>query len=209
VLEAIGKEMRPDLVGDLRSLRARLNAEPVRFTVPTGQAVVLGAWDLQRWVSESMDAVPKIRAMVAAIPAMLGGDFTALAQWAVSYRRARPLQLMHLAMDCASYASPARLREIALEAPASVLGDAINFPLPGVCEVPGLPRLADDYRAAWTSQVRALLIAGTLDGRTPVQNAVDVGSNLPRSRLLVIDGASHALFREPAVNSAMTAFFTE
>jgi hypothetical protein len=59
-----------------------------------------------------------------------------------------------------------------------VLGDAINFPLPGLCELPGLPRLPKTYRRAWTSPVRALLIAGTLDDRTRVQNAIDAGPPL-------------------------------
>jgi len=170
---------------------------------------VLGGWDLQRWVSESMDAVPKIRAMVTTIPAMLGGDFTRLAQWAVGYRRSRPLHLMHLAMDCASYASVSRLHRIASEARTSVLGDAINFPMPDLCDLPGLPRLSDAYRRAWTSPVPALLIAGTWDGRTPVQNALDVGHALPRSRVLVIERASHALFREAEVNEALLQFFRD
>ena len=209
MLGEIAKAMQPTLVENLRTLSARMNAEPVRFTFPTGQVIVLGGWDLQRWVSESMDAVPKIRAMAAAIPRMLADDFSELARWAVGYRRSRPLQLMHLAMDCASYASDPRLQRIALEARTSVLGDAMNHPLPDLCNVPGLPRLPDGYRDAWTSPVPALLIAGTLDGRTPVQNAVDVSRSLPHSKLLVINGASHALFREAEVNEAMLTFFRD
>lgn len=207
VLGTIGNALRPTLLQDVRALHARLSAEPVRFTLPTGEVIMLGGWDLQRWVSESMDAVPKIRAMTAAAPLMLTGDFTSLAQWAVVYRRPRPSHLMHLAMDCASYASPERLVRIAREAPTSVLGDAINFPLRGLCEVSGLPRLPDSYRNAGTSPVLALLVAGTWDGRTPVENAIAVGRSLPNSRMLVIERASHALFRETEVNAALLEFF--
>jgi pimeloyl-ACP methyl ester carboxylesterase len=209
VLGVIARSTRPTLLDDVRTLSARMNAEPIRFTLPTGQVVVLGGWDLQRWVSESMDAVPKIRAMLTAIPALLGGDFSGLARWAVGSRRARPLQLMHLAMDCASYASAARLQRIANEARTSVLGDAINFPMPELCDLPGLPRLPDSYRSAAISPVRALLVAGTWDGRTPVQNALEVSRGLPRSRVLVIEGASHALFREAEVNEALVTFFRD
>ncbi|MES2176862.1 MAG: alpha/beta fold hydrolase [Gemmatimonadota bacterium] len=207
VLGEIGKVIRPTLVEEVRSLHALMSAGPVRYTFPTGQVIVLGGWDLQRWVSESMDEAPKIKAMTAAVSLMLAGDFTSLAQWAVVYRRARPLQLMHLAMDCASYASSERLQRIAREAQKSVLGDAINFPLPGVCDVPGLPRLSDSYRESVTSPVSALLVAGTWDGRTPVQNAIDVGRTLSRSRMLIVNRASHALFREPEVNAALLEFF--
>ncbi|MEO7522051.1 MAG: alpha/beta fold hydrolase [Gemmatimonas sp.] len=209
VLAVIAKAKRATLMRDLRTLKARLATEPARFTFPSGQGIMLGEWDLQRWVSESLDLIPKIDAMIAAIPAMLANDFSALGQWAIGYRVPRPLNLMNLAMDCASYATTARLARIRSDAPTTLLGDAINFPLPDLCDVPGLPRLPDTYRANWTADVPTLLISGTFDGRTPVQNAVDAGRNLPRGRMLVIDGASHGLFREAAVNAALLSFFRE
>ena len=43
--------------------------------------------------------------------------------------------------------------------------------------------------------------------RTPVQNAMDAGRSLPRSQTLVVEGASHALFREAEVNRAMVTYF--
>jgi hypothetical protein len=39
---------------------------------------------------------------------------------------------MHVAMDCASFASPARLALVGRQAPEAMLGAAINFPLPGI-----------------------------------------------------------------------------
>ena len=47
----------------------------------------------------------------------------------------------------------------------------MNYPLPAVCDVPGLPRLPDDFRAPVVSAVPTLLVAGTFDGRTPPPNA--------------------------------------
>ena len=85
----------------------------------------------------------------------------------------------------------------------------MDFPRPALCDVPGLPRLPDDFRAPITSDVRALLVSGTFDGRTPPPNAEVVARGLPDARLLVIDGASHGLFGERAVLEAMLAFFRE
>lgn len=133
---------------------------------------------MERWVAESVDLVPEIDAMLAAIPLMLAGDYRVLARWAAGYRSPRPLNVMNLAMDCASFASPERLAQIARAAPTSVSGDAINFPLPALCEVPGLPRLPSAFREPMRSPVEALLISGTFDGRTPVVNAAEVARGI-------------------------------
>lgn len=209
VLAAIARARRPALLGDVSALRARLVAEPARYTFPTGQTIVLGEWDLQRWIAESLDTGQEIDAMLEAIPALLDGRFAALAQWALRWRAPRPLNLMNLAMDCASYATPGRLARIEREARTALLGDAMNFPLPGICAVDGLPRLNDAYRAPVASEVPALLVSGTFDGRTPVQNAVGLARGFPRARMLVVDGASHGLFREARVLEAVLAFFRE
>jgi pimeloyl-ACP methyl ester carboxylesterase len=145
--------------------------------------------------------------MVSAVPALLDGDYSALGRWALGHRIPKPLNLMNLAMDCASYASPGRLARIRSQAKTATLGDAINFPLPALCDLPGLPRLPAAYRAAVESRVPTLLISGTFDGRTPVQNAVDAARHLPNAESLVIDGASHALFREPETMPKILAFF--
>jgi len=209
VLAVIARARRPTLVDEVRALTARLDSAPARFVFPGGQAIVLGAWDLQRWIAESLDTRQEIDAMLAALPAVRDGDYTALARWALRARTPRPLNLMHLATDCASYASPGRLAAIARESAAAALGDAINFPLPGLCAVPGLPRLDDAYRAPAAIDTPALLVAGTFDGRTPVENARDAARWMRRARTLVVDGASHGLFREPAVLDAVLAFFRE
>lgn len=206
VLARLAAARRPTLLAELRALRAKLAREPARFTFPGGRAIVLGEWDLQRWIAGSLDDVREMDAVLGAIPAMQQGDFGALGRWALRQRLPRPLNLMNLAMDCASYASADRLARIAREAPNAVLGDVINFPLPGLCTVPGLPRLPDRFREPLVSGVPALLVSGTLDGRTPVQNAVEVAAGLRHARQLVIEGAAHGLFRDEEVREAVLAF---
>lgn len=206
VLATIAAAKRPSLLEDVRTLATRLAASPARIAAPNGAEIVVGPWDLQRWVAESVDLVPEIDAMLAAIPLMLANDYRVLARWAAGYRSPRPLNLMNLAMDCASYASPERLAQIARAAPAAVTGDAINFPLPALCSVPGLPRLPSAFRAPMRSTVETLLISGTFDGRTPVFNAAEVARGLPHARPLVIEGASHGLFREQEALRAMVTF---
>jgi len=178
-------------------------------TLPNGQQITVGVWDLQRRVAESLDTVPEITALAPAIAGMLDGDYADLVQWTIPFRMPRPLNLMNLAMDCASYGSPERLALIRQQAQAALLGDAINFPLPAICDTPGLPRLTDAFREPVVSAIPALLVAGTFDGRTPPANAVAVAKHLSRARVLIIPGASHSLFRDPEALAASLDFLGE
>ena len=199
----------PGLAASIGTLLERLRREPWTKTLPNGQAVTVGPWDLQRRVAESLDTLPEIEALAPAMAGMQNGDYSDLIRWTIPFRMPRPLNMMNLAMDCASFASPDRLARVREQAPAALLGDAMNFPLPGVCDIPGLPRLADTFRTPVVSAVPALLVAGTFDGRTPPPNAAAVATGLSRATLLIIPGASHSLFRDAAAMAASVSFLEQ
>jgi len=199
----------PGLVASIRTLLERLRREPWTKTLPNGQAVTVGPWDLQRRVADSLDTLPKIDALGPALAGMQDGDYSDLIRWTIPFRLPKPLNMMNLAMDCASFASAERLALVREQAPAALLGDAMNFPLPGVCDVPGLPRLADTFRTPVVSAVPALLVAGTFDGRTPPANAEAVAKGLAHATVLIIPGASHSLFREAAAMAAAVDFLRQ
>lgn len=116
---------------------------------------------------------------------------------------------MSYAMDCASGATEGRNRQIAAEAPATLLGDTINFPFPGICTAWEVPDLGDGFRAPLVTEVPALFISGTLDGRTPVANAEEVRRGFRNSSHLVIEGAGHSdplFLSSPDIAKAMLAF---
>jgi tetratricopeptide (TPR) repeat protein len=140
---------------------------------------------------------------------MARGDYADLARWAYAFRKPRALSAMTLAMDCASYASPARLERIEREGRTALLGAAIDYPFPGLCQVPGLPRLDEGFRAPLESDIPTLFISGTLDGRTPVENAEEVAAGFSNGRHLVIQGAAHSdplFLSSPAILETMLAF---
>lgn len=208
VIREIARTRRPTFEADIRLLRTTLSAEPARVALPNGATLVVGEWELQRWIAETVDEVREIDAVIAAIPALLAKDYTVLARWSLGFRAPRALNLMNLAMDCASNGSTSRLERISRNKSTAILSDAINFPLPDLCEAPGLPRLNDAFRAPLRSDVQALLIVGTLDGRTPVANARAVASGMLNARVLVIEGASHGLFHEQEALGAMVEFLS-
>jgi pimeloyl-ACP methyl ester carboxylesterase len=207
VLARIAAARRPNLLEEVRALRRQLSARPRRVMLPDGRAIALGEWDLQRWIAESLDTGREIAAMLEGVPAMTRGDFVVLARASLAARAPRPLNLMNLAMDCASYASPERLARIRGEAGTALLGNAINEPKMEVCDSPVLPRLGDDFRAPLQSPIPALLVAGSFDGRTPVSNARELAEGMPNAEVLVIDEGSHDLFGNPEVMRRAVALF--
>ena len=116
---------------------------------------------------------------------------------------------MSVAMDCASGAGAEWSRRIEREAEGTLLADAINFPFPEVCRGLGIGDLGDDFRAPFESDIPALLISGSLDGRTPVANGVEVLRGLPNGHHLVLEGAGHSdplFLSSPRILDAMKSF---
>jgi pimeloyl-ACP methyl ester carboxylesterase len=199
----------PGLLARVRLAREGLRRQPWTKVLPNGASVTVGPWDLQRRIADALDTLPEIQALPTALEAMAAGDYSDLVAWAIPFRAPAPINVMHVSMDCASYASPERLEAIRREAAAALLGDAINAPMPGICTTPGLPRLTDEFRAPLRTDIRTLLVAGTFDGRTPPANLDALRGGFSRADVLVLPGASHSLFREPAALSAALRFLGE
>ncbi|HEX6160055.1 MAG TPA: alpha/beta hydrolase, partial [Thermoanaerobaculia bacterium] len=132
-----------------------------------------------------------------------------LALLAARQRFGEAPKAMPVAMDCASGATAARRRRIAEEASRTLLGDAINLPFPELCAALNVPDLGDGFRAPLKSDVPALLISGTLDGRTPARQAAELAGGMPNAVQLVIDGAGHSdplFLSSPQILVAMQEF---
>lgn len=98
---------------------------------------------------------------------------------------------------------------IETQAANTLLGDAINYPFPDLCAGLKVRDLGDRFRGPFESSIPALLISGTLDGRTPVLNGEKVLSQLTRGQHLVIDGAGHSdplFLSSPRILECMQAF---
>jgi hypothetical protein len=112
-------------------------------------------------------------------------------------------------MDCGSGAEPERLRRIEREAKNTLLGSAIDFPFPGICQGFGNLDLGSSFRAPLRTKVPALFISGTLDARTPVSNAEEVRLGFSNSTHLIIDGAVHSdplFLSSPRIKDVMLEF---
>ncbi|MEW6998735.1 alpha/beta fold hydrolase [Colwelliaceae bacterium BS250] len=118
--------------------------------------------------------------------------------------------VMAFAMDIASGITDERLIMVNEQAKTSLLGTALNFPMPQLNNVVAGLDLGDDFRAFPVSNVPTLLLTGTLDGRTYInsQNEATQGlSNL--SQVTIINGGHNVFMVSPEVTSVIKSFLKE
>lgn len=199
VLERIAQRAgAPEMIADMRKVTADLGRQPrsvaVRHPV-SGEttAVVIGPFDIMLLVAQAGGDPRGLAGMPAAFRRMAAGDYQAIAPLVMATRAQLSVQsAMKQAMDLSSGASPARLARIHAEAPAALLGEAMNFPGMALGEAWGVSPLADSFRAAVTSDAPVLMIVGDLDVRTPIANATEIAANLPNAQIVVVENAAHA-----------------
>ncbi len=185
-----------DLWFVLRRALERLESAPLVVRIPgapmEAPPVHLGTFDLQLVVAAMIGRTQTSSLLPVMLGALHRGDPSLFAQfaWQVRSQLAR-FSAMPLVMDVASGASPARRTAVLRDQQQSVLGEALNFPWLTLGEDLGLPDLGDGFRAPVTSDVPALFVSGTMDGRTPVSNAREVMQGFRNARHLILDQAGH------------------
>lgn len=204
----------PELPGTMRTVFDRLRQAPVTVPVsdPTGgapQHVTIGAFDLQWLTAQALGDPRALATLPIAYREMANGDFRRVAQLAlVSRTRWGPGSAMKFMMDLASWASPRRLARIRHEARASMLGNAMNFPVMDLKAAWPDADLGDVYRKPVRSSVPALILVGDLDARTPVENAREVAASLAGAKVVIVENGAHQfdLFGERALQPLLRDF---
>jgi pimeloyl-ACP methyl ester carboxylesterase len=203
-LAAADPEVRkkvPDLMELVATVLKGLEAKPVAIPVahgPSGSlsAVAVGKFDLQQVAAGLLGT----REGQASIPALFWNLWTKnysspvvqMAATDIIQQRTGPIgSAMSYAMDCASGASPGRRKLIQNQTSESLLGGDIDFPIPHVCTLCGLSELPEAFRTPLQCAVPTLFISGSLDGRTPPENAEEVRQGFSKSDHVIIEGAGH------------------
>jgi pimeloyl-ACP methyl ester carboxylesterase len=210
--DELARQAGGDLTATWLRLLARAAAQPLQVLVTMGdqtKTVAIGAAGLQyllrRDVGDTNDW-PVIPLLIAQADR---GDFSLLGR--LAGRRLAGLgsgmNLMPLAMDCASGAPAARLQRIRELEPSRYFGLMTNYPYPAACEMLSLPMLPDAFRAPVTSQAPTLFVSGTLDSNTPPAQADAVAARFSHAVHLVIENAGHESTLQPAaVRDAIVSF---
>lgn len=208
------RALYPDLAGMMRRVHAKLNASPatVSYTPSGASAPVSITFDgfAVQLLTASMTADPSGFAGIPAMyRAMDNGDFTQVAPRLNMFRQQfAAFRGMPEAMDLASGATAARLALTNKEAETSLLGDALNFPMPHVMGVRPQIDLGDDFRAPFRSDIPALFISGTLDGRTYPDEAREETKGFANRRRLIVENGGHNIYEaDKRIADAVVAFF--
>jgi pimeloyl-ACP methyl ester carboxylesterase len=202
----------PDLIGDLRTIIARFDAQPVRVTVTVDDeptSVVLGGYDIRLHTAERLRSPWSSMALPAIVAEMKRGDFSRYARSAIGARRGQRYSLMTVMMDCASGISAARQERVERELASSLLGNVLNHPFPGICRHVQAPDLGESFRAVHPTNVPTLFISGSLDGRTPPGNTEDVLPFFSGHRHVYVEGAGHGddlFLASPQILAGMQEF---
>ena len=89
----------------------------------------------------------------------------------------------------------------------ALLGDALNFPMPHLRDAFGSLDLGDEFRIPVSTDVPALLLSATLDGRTYPESQRETIAGFSNVVHVVIENAGHNLFMvSPRVTETILAF---
>lgn len=208
------KAAYPDLAGMMRRVTARLNAQPatVTFTPAGGNAPVTITFDgyaLQMMTSGSIADPPAIARIPLLWLAADRGQFEPVAQRVYAMMQGPDgFGGMTETMDLASGATKARLALVTREAKTSLLADTLNYPMPQVMGIRPQIDAGDAFRAPFRSNIPALFISATLDGRTyPDEGSEEIKGFANRRRLIVENGGHNIYEADQRVADAVLAFF--
>ena len=183
-----------DLAGTAQRVLAMLRQRPVqgRSLLHRGRQVTIGAYDAQLAIAASLGRRSTQQMLPLALRDAEQGDYDLLAGVVLAVREELgEFRAMPLAMDVASGQSPHRRELVEAQAHESLFGDALNFPFPMLVGDLGLIDLGEAFRAPLQSDVPALFVSGTLDGRTPPGNAEALMAGFSDATHLLVRGASH------------------
>ncbi len=202
----------PDLPALMRRVHDRLEAAPVALTVagPAGPIELqLGGFGVQL-LAGSLVANPGTLALLPGLYLALdAGAMEPLAPFLAGMAGQLGIGGMPEAMDLASGISADRLRLIEHEARTAVFGDALNFPMPHLLGAVEGVDLGDDFRAPFRIHTPALLVAGTLDGRTPLEEQAEVAAQFQHRTQVTVENAGHNVFEShPDVQDLIVRFFS-
>lgn len=121
---------------------------------------------------------------------MYHGDYSLAEDLARSFDTLTLDDPMHYSMDCASGISPDRAARYAVDPARAVLGD-VNFEYAAFCDAWPTRDLGSAFRAPLVSDIPTVIVHGTWDTSTPIENAREVVATLRNGWLIEVEGGTH------------------
>lgn len=201
----------PDLPALMRRVHSRLDDAPLTMASRYSDAPVeaqIGGFAVQVLAGGLIANPASLTLLPGLYLALEAGQTEMLAPFFGDLDGLLGISGMPETMDMASGISPARLTLVERSAQTAVLGDALNYPMPHLLgAVPGVD-LGEDFRAPIQIDTPALLVAGTLDGRTPLEEQAEVEDQFRNKARVIVENAGHnVLEAHPEVQNLLVRFF--
>lgn len=201
------------LIEALRTVVERLEEKPVAVWTGDGDErarVVVDATVIRRLAGFQAGRRSRPNVWPELLLDLLEGEYGLAARAARSMRDLRLDDPMHYMMDCASGISPRRAARYRSHPAQELLGD-VNFEYETLCDVWQAPDLGPDFRAPLVSAIPTLIVHGTWDSSTPIENAREVIASLSNGHLIEVIGGSHGALYDldrswPPMRERLAAF---
>ncbi|MEM8901663.1 MAG: alpha/beta hydrolase, partial [Bacteroidota bacterium] len=141
---------------------------------------------------------------------MYNGDFSGIAADVMVMKRyvLNSFRAMPFAMDMQSGISLERANLVQEQIDKAVLGSTINFLLFEWMTNIDFPQLPDSFRDMKTNEVDAILFSGSLDGRTYLQDGINIAKRFTNGQHIIVENAGHDLYMtSPLIGEMMVDFF--
>lgn len=208
----------PDIISLIKRVNQKLDANPIALTVPQkeGEAIefLFQKSHLQTIASRTIADPHRYVSMLLQIYSGIDNGITAMLPSTIEraglMNTKISFDIMSFGMDIASGVTDERLAQIEQQASDSLLGKALNFPMPHLNKVIPTLDLGDDFRSRPVSEVPTLLLSGSLDGRTYMSSQFEATAGLTNLTKVTVKNAGHNLFMvSPKVTEAIKKFLAD
>ena len=209
------KAVYPDIIGLIKRVNRKLDANPITVVIPQkeGEAIefLFQKGHLQAIASRTIADPHRYVSMLLQIYSAIDNGITEMLPSTIErvgmMDTKISFDIMSFGMDIASGVTDKRLAIIEQQAQVSLLGKALNFPMPHLNKVIPTLDLGDDFRSKPISDVPTLLLSGSLDGRTYLQSQYEATAGLTNLTKVTIKNAGHNLFMvSPKVTDTIKKF---
>jgi pimeloyl-ACP methyl ester carboxylesterase len=212
------KKSYPNIIKLMHNVHKKLDVNPVAVSIPQkdGSEIKMLFQKVHlQIIASSMIADPQrgVKHLLMLYKTLEQGSNAMLVEVLKrGYFTSSPISFdaMSFAMDIASGITDERLALVNKQAKNSLLGLALNFPMPHLNKtVKGLD-LGDSFREDPVSDIPTLLLTGTLDGRTYPESQKLATQGLSNLTQVTINNAGHNLFMvSPEVTKIIKLFLDD
>lgn len=205
----------PDLKDKIVEVHERLKKQPIKSSYKSRRGgidtVGISNFELQSAIATFYLKNPKDSKRLPKIYTdMYNGDFSGIAPDVMVMKRYiyNGIRPMSFAMDMQSGISEERQKQIDEQINQSILGSSINFLLYEWMTNLNFPQLPNEFRKLKANKVNALLLSGSLDGRTYLKSGIKIAKRFENGSHVIIENAGHDLYMQsPLIGNMVLEFF--